>query len=195
MRDLLDKRLMIVTGRAGGQSTIALDAGMAAAARGKRTIACEVSAQEASSRVFYRAEAGSRSRWRITCGRSRSLGRGDPRVLPDPAEGPGDALICCTARRSSANSPPNAGTLGAGHDRKIWELTLDQRKVKGGRNYDLVIVDALATGHGVGFLQTPRTFANVARVGPIATQAETLDRHTTTAAPASPSSPPPRRCP
>ena len=62
---------------------------------------------------------------------------------------------------------------------KIWELTLDQRKVKGARNYDLVIVDAPATGHGVGFLQTPRTFANVARVGPIASQAETLDRSLT----------------
>ncbi len=34
---------------------------------------------------------------------------------------------------------------------KIWELTLDDRKVKGGRHYDLVIVDAPATGHGVGF--------------------------------------------
>ena len=59
---------------------------------------------------------------------------------------------------------------------KIWELALDDRKVKQGRAYDLVIVDAPATGHGVGFLQTPRTFANVARVGPMRQQAETLDR-------------------
>jgi len=59
---------------------------------------------------------------------------------------------------------------------KIWELALEDRKVKQGRNYDLVIVDAPATGHGVGFLQTPRTFANVARVGPIRQQAEILDK-------------------
>jgi len=59
---------------------------------------------------------------------------------------------------------------------KIWELTLDPRKAKGAQPYDLVILDAPATGHGVGFLQTPRTFANVARVGPVATQAETLNR-------------------
>ena len=58
---------------------------------------------------------------------------------------------------------------------KIWELTLDQRKARGGGRYDLVVVDAPATGHGVGFLQTPRTFANIARVGPIRQQAETLD--------------------
>jgi len=38
-----------------------------------------------------------------------------------------------------------------------------------------VIVDAPATGHGVAFLQTPRTFANVARVGPIKAQAEALE--------------------
>ena len=62
---------------------------------------------------------------------------------------------------------------------KIWELALDQRKVKAGKPYDLVIVDAPATGHGVGFLQTPKTFANVARVGPIATQAETLNQFIT----------------
>jgi anion-transporting ArsA/GET3 family ATPase len=57
---------------------------------------------------------------------------------------------------------------------KVWELAQPERKVKSGRQYDLVILDAPATGHGVGFLQTPRTFANIARVGPIRAQAETL---------------------
>jgi anion-transporting ArsA/GET3 family ATPase len=59
---------------------------------------------------------------------------------------------------------------------KIWELAQPERRVKGGREYDLVVVDAPATGHGVGFLQTPRTFASIARVGPIRSQAETLDK-------------------
>ena len=58
---------------------------------------------------------------------------------------------------------------------KIWELAQLDRKVKKGRKYDLVIVDAPATGHGIGFLQTPRTFADIARVGPIHAQAEALD--------------------
>jgi anion-transporting ArsA/GET3 family ATPase len=38
-----------------------------------------------------------------------------------------------------------------------------------------VIVDAPATGHGIGFLETPRTFARIARVGPMHAQAEALD--------------------
>jgi anion-transporting ArsA/GET3 family ATPase len=59
---------------------------------------------------------------------------------------------------------------------KIWELAQLDRKVKSGRKYDLVIVDAPATGHGIGFLQTPRTFAAIARVGPIHSQAKELDR-------------------
>ena len=54
---------------------------------------------------------------------------------------------------------------------KVWELAQTDRKVKKARNYDLVIVDAPATGHGVGFLQTPRTFANIAKVGPVHSQA------------------------
>jgi anion-transporting ArsA/GET3 family ATPase len=62
---------------------------------------------------------------------------------------------------------------------KIWELAQLDRKVKKGRKYDLVIVDAPATGHGIGFLQTPRTFASIARVGPIHAQAQELDRFIT----------------
>jgi anion-transporting ArsA/GET3 family ATPase len=38
-----------------------------------------------------------------------------------------------------------------------------------------VIVDAPATGHGVGILKTPRTFSDIARVGPIKRQAETIN--------------------
>src|SRR6202012_1030473 len=62
---------------------------------------------------------------------------------------------------------------------KIWELAQLDRKVKAGSKYDTVIVDAPATGHGVGFLQTPRPSANCARVGPIHSQAQTLARFIT----------------
>jgi anion-transporting ArsA/GET3 family ATPase len=57
---------------------------------------------------------------------------------------------------------------------KIWELAQLDRKVRKARKYDLVLVDAPATGHGIGFMQTPRTFASIARVGPIHAQAEAI---------------------
>jgi anion-transporting ArsA/GET3 family ATPase len=37
-----------------------------------------------------------------------------------------------------------------------------------------VIVDAPATGHGLAIMRTPLTFANVARVGPVAQQGRTI---------------------
>ena len=59
---------------------------------------------------------------------------------------------------------------------KIWELALERPQVaRTAAATTWSIVDAPATGHGVGFLQTPRTFAELARVGPIRQQAETLD--------------------
>jgi anion-transporting ArsA/GET3 family ATPase len=58
---------------------------------------------------------------------------------------------------------------------KVWEVAQLDRKVREGRRYDLVIVDAPATGHGIAFLQTPRMYAGIARVGPIHTQALQLD--------------------
>ena len=59
MSALLDKRLVIVTGKGGvGKSTVALALGLEAARRGKRTILCEVSSQEHLSHVFNRAEVG-----------------------------------------------------------------------------------------------------------------------------------------
>jgi anion-transporting ArsA/GET3 family ATPase len=52
----------------------------------------------------------------------------------------------------------------------VWELAQKHRRTEGAEPYDLVIVDAPATGHGVGLLRTPRTFSEIARVGPIAHQ-------------------------
>jgi anion-transporting ArsA/GET3 family ATPase len=53
---------------------------------------------------------------------------------------------------------------------KVWELAQFHRRTRGADPYDLVIVDAPASGHGIAILRTPRTFAEIARVGPIAHQ-------------------------
>src|SRR6201746_416941 len=57
--ELLDKRLVIVTGKGGvGKTTVAVALGLRAAAEGKRTIVCEVSSQENASRMFDHTEVG-----------------------------------------------------------------------------------------------------------------------------------------
>ena len=55
---------------------------------------------------------------------------------------------------------------------KVWELAQGERWDKPNRTYDLVIVDAPASGHGLAMLQTPQTFGEIARVGPIQRQAD-----------------------
>jgi anion-transporting ArsA/GET3 family ATPase len=57
----------------------------------------------------------------------------------------------------------------------VWELAQRVRWDRHNRTYDLVVVDAPASGHGIAMLTTPRTFGEVARVGPIRRQAEKVD--------------------
>lgn len=55
---------------------------------------------------------------------------------------------------------------------KIWELTQAARWRRRAGGYDLVVLDAPATGHALGLLRSPHTFGAIARVGPIFGQAE-----------------------
>jgi hypothetical protein len=57
---------------------------------------------------------------------------------------------------------------------KAWELGQARRWRRDARGYDAVVLDAPASGHGLGLLRTPRTFADIARVGPIAGQARVV---------------------
>jgi anion-transporting ArsA/GET3 family ATPase len=178
MRDLLDKRLVFVTGKGGvGKSTVSLALGLAAARRGKRTIVCEVASQEHASRFFHRAEVGfheveiADDLWTISIDPDQSMR--EYVLLQVKVRAMRDLLFRTKVFNYLAAATPGLRelvTIG-----KIWELALHDRKVKKGHEYDLVIVDAPATGHGIGFLQTPRTFARIAKVGPIKAQAEALD--------------------
>jgi anion-transporting ArsA/GET3 family ATPase len=57
---------------------------------------------------------------------------------------------------------------------KVWELAQAARRTPGAEPYDLVVLDAPATGHGVAILEAPRTFAGAARVGSVARQGRTI---------------------
>jgi anion-transporting ArsA/GET3 family ATPase len=171
MPELLDKRLVIVTGKGG------VGMGLAAAAEGRRTIICEVSSQEHTSHVFNRTEVGfhevemEENLWTISIDPDEALR--EYLLLQLKVRAMRDLLTRSRIFNYMAAATPGLRelvTIG-----KIWEVALPDRKVRKGRKYDLVIVDAPATGHGVAFLQTPRTFANVARVGPIKAQAEALE--------------------
>jgi anion-transporting ArsA/GET3 family ATPase len=178
MRHPLDKRLLFVTGKGGvGKSTVALALGLAAARRGKRAIICEIASQEHASRVFHRNEVGyheveiADDLFAISIDPDEAMR--EYVLLQVKVKAMRDLLFRTKIFTYLAAATPGLRelvTIG-----KIWELALDERKVKRGRPYDLVIVDAPATGHGIGFLETPRTFARIAKVGPMNAQANALD--------------------
>jgi anion-transporting ArsA/GET3 family ATPase len=171
--------LVFVTGKGGvGKTTVAVALGLRAAAEGKRAIVCEVSAQENASRIFDHTEVGfhevemAENLWAISIDPDESMR--EYVLLQLKVRAMRDLLFRSRVFTYLAAATPGLKelvTIG-----KIWELTQLDRKVKKGRKYDLVIVDAPATGHGIGFLETPRTFAAIARVGPIHSQAQQLNR-------------------
>jgi anion-transporting ArsA/GET3 family ATPase len=184
MRDLLAKPLLVVTGKGGvGKSTVAAALGMAAAARGLRTIVAEVAARDDVSRVVG-AGAGDGARFRPAAGgptfTERDLGEGLHHISIDPESAleeylkdqlpRGVADLLASSRMFSylaAATPGLRELLTVG---KVWELAQPDRRTPGAHPYDLVILDAPATGHGVAVLTAPGTFAGAARMGPVARQ-------------------------
>ncbi len=55
---------------------------------------------------------------------------------------------------------------------KIWALVEDEVRVGKKRNYDLVIVDAPATGHGLSLLTVAQIVVDAVRVGPMKNHAD-----------------------
>ena len=174
---LLDRRLVVVTGKGGvGKTTVAAALGLIAARQGRRTVVCEVAQQERLAGLFG----------------VRDVGHGEVELAPglfsvsvQPERAMHEWL------RHQLKSGALAGLLG--HSRlfgyltaaapgvtelvtvgKVWDLAQAERRT-GGSRFDLVIMDAPATGHALALLRAPRTYANIARVGPIARQAASID--------------------
>jgi anion-transporting ArsA/GET3 family ATPase len=171
---LLDRDLIYVTGKGGvGKTTVSAAIGLAAAAQGRSTIVCEVAEQHHMSRAFAHAGVGRDHEARladdlyaITVDPQHALEEWLGRQVG------GSALKVLT--RSSAFQYFVAAAPGAKElitIAKVWELAQGKRWTKTNRTYDLVVVDAPASGHGIAMLQTPKTFGDIARVGPIQRQA------------------------
>jgi anion-transporting ArsA/GET3 family ATPase len=169
---LFDRRLIFVTGKGGvGKSTVATALGLVAARRGLRTIVAELASQERVGQAFERQ---GRPFEEIELAENLFTISVDPQLAMEEylrvkTGAVGQALGQSRLFHAFAMATPGMRELlSVG---KLWELAQHERRTDGGDVYDLVIVDSPAAGHGVGILRTPRTFAEIARVGPIAHQA------------------------
>src|SRR5918995_2719588 len=161
---LLDKRLVLVTGKGGvGKTTVAAALGLAAARRGKRVVVCEVAEQNRLAQlvpelttVFVDPERA-KEEWLRYQLKSRTLAG----VLG------GSRLF----QYLTAAAPGLSELVTIG---KVWDLAQLERRTAGAV-FDLTIVDAPPTGHGLAMLRAPATYASVARVGPISRQARIID--------------------
>jgi anion-transporting ArsA/GET3 family ATPase len=170
--------LVVVTGKGGvGKSTVAAALGLAAAQRGLRTVVAEVAARDDVSRTLagsgtrpFEERAVADNLFHISIDPQRAM----EEYLADqlPVRALADVLTSSRLFTYLAAATPGMRellTMG-----KVWELAQGRRRTPGARPYDLVVLDAPATGHGVAVLAAPRTFADAARVGPVARQGRTI---------------------
>ena len=168
---IIDKRLLIVTGKGGtGKTTVAAAVAHAAQQRGRRVLLAETGSEECLASLIAPGE--------------EPVGYTGRELLPgltvmriDPQEALAEYLGLQIGLRSLLDPILNSEsftqlmeaapgwreliTLG-----KIWHLQQMQTD-SGAHRYDLIIVDAPATGHGLTFLDVPRVVASAVQSGPL----------------------------
>ncbi len=165
----------MVTGKGGvGKTTVAGAVGLVAARRGLRTIVAEVARRDDVSRALGGEGI-----------QEEELAPGLHHLSIDPEHAmelyltdqlPSALADLLSSSRTftylAAATPGMRELLTVG---KVWELAQEDRRAPGAEPYDLVVLDAPATGHGVAILTAPRTFARTARMGRIARQGRKID--------------------
>jgi anion-transporting ArsA/GET3 family ATPase len=175
---LLERRLAVVLGKGGvGRTTVAAALGLAAARRGRRALVVEVAGQSRLPRMFGAEAAPDGAELPLLPGLTAMSIR-PQRVLEEylvltlKVRAVAERLADSRAIGYLTAAAPGLRelvTLG-----KVWHLT-EQRLRDGSPRYDLVVVDAPATGHGIGLLRTPRQYAEIARAGRIGEEARAVD--------------------
>jgi anion-transporting ArsA/GET3 family ATPase len=176
---LLDRRLIVVTGKGGtGKTSVVAALGRAAARAGRRVLLVETGRDENLPRLLSRDA-------RPAGYAGRSYEHGLRSMRSDPYDALAEYL------KLQLGVPPlvsrvlqNRGfrqlmdaapgwreliTLG-----KVWHLE-QQTGPRGEPQHELLIVDAPATGHGLTFLDVPRVVVSAVRAGPLRRHASAVE--------------------
>jgi anion-transporting ArsA/GET3 family ATPase len=179
--DILNCELIVVSGKGGvGKTTVAAALALVAASEKKQTIVCEVSGQRRIPALIGHPTAGAPGSeeqltvdlWATTIDPELALVEWAGKLIRPRA------LLDLAVRSNSFSGFINAAPGGREllTITKAAELSRDERWDDNADGYQLVILDAPASGHGLAMLKTPTTFAQIARVGPIANQAREVEK-------------------
>jgi anion-transporting ArsA/GET3 family ATPase len=176
MASLLERKLIVVTGKGGtGKTTVACALGLLGARNGLRTIVAELGDRHRLPALFEHSHPPTPgeevklepSLWGISIDPDRALfewlrtlgGRISMRML----------AASSTFHYFAAAAPGAKELVSMVKVRELCEAPGGRKSRKG---YDLVVLDAPATGHALAMLRSPETFAAIVRVGPLADQAQ-----------------------
>jgi anion-transporting ArsA/GET3 family ATPase len=198
MASLLERKLIVVTGKGGaGKSTIAAALGLVAARQGLRTLVVEVGERDHLAALYGRAASlgeGEGDKRPIEEGSSQEHGD-DPRGGAGPdgevelepglwslSLDPDSALIewvrdlggRLSARVLASSSSFQYFAAAAPGAKELVSLVKLHELCAGGGGgrHDLVVLDAPATGHALAMLAAPDTFTAIVPGGPLARRAD-----------------------
>ena len=161
MPELLDRKLLFVTGKGGvGKTTISAALALLGASRGKRTLVCELDAKGDLASAYETGPTAFQERevlpnlWVMSMDTEASLRQ----YLALQLRLPKSARLGPLARMfdflaSAAPGVREIVTIG----KLCWEVRE--------RHYDLVVVDAVASGHIIGQLAAPQAINALVQVG------------------------------
>jgi Anion-transporting ATPase len=177
MQSILDRKLLVITGKGGvGKTTIAAAVGLAAASAGRRAIVVEVGEESRLPGLFGIAEPAAGVEIELQ-DRLSSISIDPDSALLEWLQAlggrvSGRVLASSGTFQYFAAAAPGAKELVTMV--KVWQLTRGESRRGHTAGHDLVVLDAPATGHALGMLGSPQTFGSIARVGPIAGQTRQL---------------------
>lgn len=167
---LLDHRIVVVTGKGGvGKTTVCAALGLLAARLGKRAVITETSGARTLPDVFDVESQGYQP---------VELAEGVDTLSITPLEAIEDYVVQQIkvrklyelVFRNRVMSPFIDGVPGL-HDAvqlgKVWDCAVQAKDRRGAPRWDVVIVDAPATGHGLTMLEAPRSMMELTRAGPL----------------------------